>query len=511
MPFRLLAGLLLVSISVVPAFAAERPNVLWIIAEDFGPHLGCYGTPEARTPHLDALAAKGMRFTRAFSTNPVCSASRSAFMTGMYQTTIGAHNHRSHRDDGHALPDGVRVLPHWSKDADYFTANIVHLVDDQQERFYRGTGKTDWNFNIDGKPFESNRWSDLKGHQPFYAQINFSETHRGPAWNRAHEHIDQPADPAKVEIPPYYPDHPLVREDWAQYINTAMALDKKVGYVLDKLKVDGLAENTIVFFFGDHGQAMPRGKQWCYDSGLNVPLIVYWPESLGTPAGYEAASVSDRIVESIDFTATTLAIVGVDKPAKMQGRVLFGDNADLPREFAFAGRDRCDETVFRIRTVRTPRYRFIRNFDNEKPFLLYNRYKETTYPTIPLMRSLYAAGKLNDVQARLASPEPRPQEELYDLEADPYEINNLAASPEHQEIRKQLSSRLNQWIEESNDQGRTPESDKILHDALAKAKSKEGDDLKRLSKQWPNAYPLDPRFLNETWLERSSHGDRPGR
>ncbi|MDQ3330668.1 MAG: sulfatase, partial [Planctomycetota bacterium] len=386
----------------LPAVAAESPvpNVLWIIAEDFSADLGCYGVAEARTPNIDALAAKGVRFTKAFTMAPVCSASRSAFMTGMYQTTIGAHNHRSHRDDGYRLPEGVRVLPHWVRDAGYHTANIVHLTDDRSERFYRGTGKTDWNFNIEGKAFDSDRWSDLKSSQPFYAQINFSETHRGAAWNAADQHIDQPADPAKVEVPPYYPDHPLVREDWAQYLNAAMALDKKVGFVLKRLEHDGLADNTIVLFFGDHGQAMPRGKQWCYDSGLRIPLIVHVPPNLKLPESKQigaAGSTDDRLVEAIDFAATTLGLMNVTIPKSMQGRDLFSrEEQERWRDAAFGARDRCDETVFHIRTVRTSRYRYIRNFDHKKPFLLFNRYKETSYPTIPLMRSLAAQGKLDE-------------------------------------------------------------------------------------------------------------------
>lgn len=501
-------SVLLSFVVVAPTFAAERPNVLWLIAEDFGPDLSCYGTPEVHTPNLDALAAKGMRFTRAFTTAPVCSASRSAFMTGMYQTTIGAHNHRSHRDDGYELPEGVRVLPDRLREAGYFTANVARLSDDPKERFYRGTGKTDWNFDVEGKPFESNRWTDLKSHQPFYAQVNFAETHRGPEWNAAHERIDQPADPAKVVVPPYYPDDPLVRQDYAQYLNAAMALDKKVGFALKRLEEEGLAENTVVIFFGDHGQAMPRGKQWCYDSGLHIPLVVYWPPSLTPPKGYEAGGVTDRLVEAIDLTATTLAIAGVAKPEGMQGRVLFGDHADPPRDAAFGARDRCDETPFRIRTVRTDRYRYIRNFDHEKPFLLLNRYKEISYPTIPLMRTLYAEVKLNEVQGRLASPEPRPAEELYDLEADPYEVKNLVGSPEHEQTLRELRGRLERWIEETSDQGRTPEPIEVVRKQLAAARRTDDAKMAKVKEQWPKAYPLDKRFLVETWLDKQPPEDK---
>ncbi len=441
--------------------AIKQPNVLWIISEDMGPELSCYGTPQVQTPYLDALASVGMRFTRAFTVTPVCSTSRSSFMTGMYAMTIGAHNHRSHRNDGFELPNGVRLLTHWLQDHKYFTANIVHLTDDPKEKFYRGTGKTDWNFKVTRKPYDSNKWSDLKKNQPFYAQINFPETHRGGAWNNAHKFIKKTADPAKVKLPPYYPDHPVARKDWAQYLNAVMALDKKVGFVLKQLVADGLAHNTVIIFFGDHGRAMVRGKQWPYDSGLHVPLIIFWPTGLPAPEGYEAGTVSDRLVASIDLMATTMDIVGLDKPRVMEGNILFGPNADAPRKYVFGGRDRGDETVDRIRTVRDKRYRYIRNFYPDRPFLQINRYKEYQYPVIPLMRYLNEKGKLTDVQARLLAPT-RPKEELYDLDKDPYEINNLVESAEHQNDLKRLRGDLEDWLVEIDDKGRFPEDPKII-------------------------------------------------
>jgi N-sulfoglucosamine sulfohydrolase len=463
-PTVLLALLLLGSGACAPrgeevaASGGQPPNILWILAEDMGPELGVYGTPEARTPNLDALARRGMLFTRAFTTSPVCSTSRSAFHTGMYQTTIGAHNHRSHRpDDGTVypfpLPEGVRVITDWLRPAGYFTGNIVRLPADVP---FEGTGKTDWNFTYEGEPFDTDRWEELKDHQPFYAQINFPETHRGESWDTAHLHLDSPADPAKVAIPPYYPDHPAVREDWAQYLNSGMALDAKVGHVLRLLERDGLADNTIVVFMGDHGRAMVRGKQWPYDSGLHVPLIVYWPAGVPAPEGYAAGSESDRLVSSLDVTATTLAAAGVSRPARMQGEILFGPDAEAPRRYLFAGRDRGDETVDRIRTVRTERYRYLRNYYPERPFLQTNRYKEVQYPVISLMRALHREGKLTPVQARLLAPT-RPEEELYDLHADPFEVENLADSPEHREVLEELRAALDAWIEESDDQGRFPE------------------------------------------------------
>ncbi len=449
--------LLLMSPSVA---AVETPNIIWIIGEDLGPELGCYGHPEVRTPNLDRLASDGVRYTRAFTVAPVCSASRSAFVTGMYQTSIGAHNHRSHRDDGFQLPSGVRVITDWLRDAGVYTANVRQLSMDPKEPFFRGTGKTDWNFAYTGRPFDSDRWDDLKSHQPFYAQINFSETHRGSDWNRAHLDVAKPADPAKVQLPPYYPDHPEVRADWAQYLNAVMALDKKVGYVLDRLEADGLADRTVVVFLGDHGRAMIRGKQWPYDSGLHIPLIIRWPKAIPVPSQFKPGTVNGQLIASIDLAATTLAIAGVPPPLTMQGRVFLGAGAGPERKHVFGGRDRGDETVDRIRTVRTKRYRYLKNFYPEQPFLQLNRYKEFSYPVISLMRDLHARGELNATQARLLAPT-RPAEELYDLEADPFETNNLADAAENQETLRTLRSVLESWIVESNDQGRVAESAEI--------------------------------------------------
>ncbi len=448
----------------------QRPNVLWLIAEDLGVELGCWGTEQVWTPNLDKLAKDGVRYTRAYTTAPVCSPSRSAFMTGMYQTTIGAHNHRSHRDDGYVLPDGVRVFTDWLRPAGYFTANVVTLP---PALGFKGTGKTDWNFHYGGearegkekqvldfaraKAFDSDAWADLKSHQPFCAQINFQETHRK-------YHAPKRADPAKVSFPPYYPDHPVTRADWAEYLDSATELDRKVGLLLKQLEDDGLADSTVILFIGDHGQSQVRGKQFCYESGLHIPLLIRWPSKFPIPKNFKPGSVDDRLIEAIDLSATTLAIAGVQKPPKMQGRVFLGEKSEVPREYTFGARDRCDETVDRIRTVRDARYRLIRNFMPERPFLQRNRYKERSYPVWNLIKELAAEGKLTPEQAFLAAPR-RPEEELYDLDSDPYEVKNLVASPAHADILKRLRAELERWIESSNDQGRTSEP-KELTDTL---------------------------------------------
>ncbi len=460
MSSRLLFALLL---SLTAHAANEKPNILWLIAEDMGPALGCYGQKEVATPNLDKLAAGGVRFTRAYTTAPVCSASRSAFLTGMYQTTLGAHNHRSHRDEARHLPEGVRVLPEWMRDAGYFTANLVTLPTG-----FKGSGKTDWNFTPPEKPFDSRNWSDLAAHQPFYAQINFQETHRA-------YHAPKHADPAKVEIPPYYPDHPVTREDYAGYLDSATELDRKVGLILEQLEKEGLAENTIVMFFSDHGESMVRGKQFCYEEGLHIPLLIRWPKKFPEPAHFKAGTVDARLIEAIDFAPTMLALAGAPVPPKMQGRVFLGDKAGPPREYAFGARDRCDETVFRLRTVRDDRYRYIRNFTPDRPFLQKNDYKAKQYPVWTLLPTLHAEGKLTPAQAALCAPT-MPPEELYDLTTDPHEIHNLATIPEHAATLKRLRGVLEKWIEDTHDQGRTMEPEEV-------AKNKGGPKAGKLKKQ----------------------------
>jgi arylsulfatase A-like enzyme len=442
------AALLPILLAVaLPAAAAERPNILWLVAEDLGVELECYGAKEVWTPNLNRLAADGVRYTRFYTTAPVCSPSRSAFMTGMYATTIGAHHHRSHRKDGFALIGGVNVLSDWMRDAGYFTANLVELP---AACGFKGTGKTDWNFAYDGKPFDSSRWADLKAHQPFYAQLNFQETHRT-------FRAPKRADPAKVEIPPYYPDHPVAREDWAAYLDAATELDRKVGLVLKQLEEDGLADQTVVVFFGDNGQAHVRGKQFVYEEGLHVPLIVRWPKAFPSPSQVKPGLVDDRLLCAIDLAPTMLDIAGAKKPPKMEGRIFLGERAGPPRDYVFGARDRCDETTFRLRTARDDRYRYIRNFTPERPFLQPNAYKEKQYPVWNLLKQLHAEGKLTPVQAVLCAPT-MPDEELYDLQKDPHEIANLAKSPDHQDVLKRMRAAVEAWLVETNDQGRIPEA-----------------------------------------------------
>ena len=421
---------------------ADRPNVLWILGDDLGPDLGCYGHPLAKTPNVDRFAAEGTRFTHCFTTAPVCSPARSAWNTGVYQTTIGAHNHRSHRKDGYRLPDGVKLISDRMQEAGYFTANVTEIAPG-----LRASGKTDFNFQTE-KPFQGTHWNQRAKGQPFYAQINFTAPHKGPMWPLARKQKEL-TDQAKVTLPPYYPDHPVVRNELANYLDAVAYWDTQVGAVLDQLKSEGLLENTAIFIFGDNGRCLIRGKQWLYDSGTHVPLLVRWPGRV------KAGAVRKDPVIALDITATSLEIAGIAKPALFHGQGLF--SGAKPRKQIFTARDRCDMTVERIRAVRDSRYKRIRNFMPERPYTQFNEYITANYPTQAVIKELAGSGKLTPVQANWLAPR-KPEIELYDHQADPHEVNNLAGDKCHQGTVKKLTRDLDRWIAETNDQGRTPES-----------------------------------------------------
>lgn len=451
----------------------RRPNILWIVAENIDLDLGCYGARHVKTPNLDRLASQGVRFTRVFATSPVCAPSRSAFMTGMYQTTTDTHNMRSHRNDNFRLPPGVRPLTHRLQDAGYTTFNIGTIL-----RWLVGTVKLDLNFVNEGKIFQSDNWADLKKKQPFFAMISTPEVEydiydrktyqkERVEWVGEKEH-PQIARADEVTPPPYFPDHPLAREEWARYLNSVSGLDMRVGRILDALKSDGLEDDTVVIFFADNGRLDVRGIHFCYDSGLRVPLIVRWPRNFPAPErlGARGASkgiVNEQVVSLLDVTATTLDLAGLPRPPLMQSRILFGANADPPRRYAFSARDRIDETVSRTRSVRDERYRYNRNFMPEQSIAALNRYREKCFPIMPLARKLHAEGMLRGPASCLVAPR-LPDEELYDTKLDPFEINNLASSrdAEHRRTLLRLRTALEVWITETDDRGRFPEAPEVV-------------------------------------------------
>ena len=418
----------------------KRPNILWICAEDMSANMSCYGETTIQTPNIDRLAAQGSLFKHAFITAPVCSPSRSAMVTGMYQTTIGAHLHRSSR---HAvkirLPGHIKLISEYFQQAGYYTSNGSMLNKSSPAK--TKPGKTDYNFTLDRKVYDGAEWSGRKPGQPFFAQIQLKG-----GKNRGAK-VPAPVDPAKVQLPPYYPDHPVLREDWARYLNSIIQTDIELGEILKRLREDGDAENTIIFFWTDHGISHIRGKQYLYEEGIHIPLIV-------RGAGIKGGTVREDLVEHIDIAATSLSLAGVPIPSHIQGRALFARDYK-PKAYIFSARDRCDETVERMRCVRTSRYKYIRNFYPHRPHTQPNRYKDGKQIMVT-MRGLFAAGKLNSHQARPFLPR-RPVEELYDLQSDPYELNNLAETPAHQRTLKKLRTVLFDWLEHTRDLGQIPE------------------------------------------------------
>ena len=416
--------------------ATTQPNVLWIYGEDLSPDLGCYGTPAVQTPNIDRLAEEGTRFTNAFVTCPVCSPSRSALITGTYQTHFDAHNHRSNREK--PLRDDMKLITDCFREAGYFTCNSPGPP-------YNRRGKADFNFQRE-RPFDGIDWSERAEGQPFYAQINIPDTHRV-----FKPDPERPINPDDVQLPPYYPDHPLTRKDWALYLESIQVLDRKVGEILERLDAEGLSENTIVFFMSDHGRAHIRCKQFLYDGGIHIPLIVRWPGNV------EAEVVSDELVSGVDLTPTTLSLAGLDIPNYVQGQIFLGSEAES-REAVFAARDRCDGTDDRIRCIRTSRYKLIRNYHPELPYMQFNGYKKLQYPLWTLIRILAEKGELSEAQQHFLQ-QTRPSEELYDLQTDPHEVNNLAGDKGYAAVQNDLNRKLDAWIEATGDMGETPESD----------------------------------------------------
>ncbi len=418
------------------------PNIVWIVAEDQSDHYGPYGESLAKTPNIDRLAAEGALFTRAFVTAPVCSPSRSALITGMYQTTIGAHNHRSGRGDRTIqLPGDVEPVPAILRRAGYYVTNGGFRGDDELAR-----GKTDYNFVYARDLFDGSDWSGRSTGQPFFAQIQLrggKRRNQGTLESLEGVHTNG-IPPKKVKLPPYYPDHPELRKDWAQYLESIENVDWEVGRILARLEAEGVAGNTVVFFLTDHGVSHARGKQFLSEEGIRIPLIVR------APGRIEPGMVREDLVAHIDVTASTLAFAGIEVPGWMEGRPLFGPGAE-PREYVVSARDRCDETVDRIRSVRTERYKYIRNFVPERPHLQPNRYKDSK-AIIKAMHQLHSDGALSP-DARAMFYEARPEEELYDVDSDPWEMRNLAGEKEHRATLEAMRAMLGQWIEETGDRG----------------------------------------------------------
>ncbi|MGD8240606.1 MAG: sulfatase, partial [Armatimonadota bacterium] len=383
----------------------KRPNIIWIITEDQSRHYGCYGEPLVNTPRIDRLADDGAKFTNAMVTCPVCSPSRSALITGMYQTTIGAHHHRSGRGTERIqLPDHVKLIPEYFQEAGYYTClgHFGHVTGGAKRG---GLGKSDYNFEWDQSVYDGNEWSGRSEGQPFFAQIMLGG---GKSRGQARRSKDIPhVKPEDVVLPPYYPRHPVILEDWAAYLDTFSLMDHQVGRILERLEREGIVDDTVIFFLTDHGVSHARGKQFLYDEGIMVPLIV------SAPGRIEPGTVRDDPVAHIDMAAASLHFAGIPIPQHLEARPLFSPDHE-PREYVVSARDRCDETYDRIRGVRTRGFKYIRNGYPLRPHLQPCVYKDEK-PIYKALREWQTAGKLDAVQERLLFAPRRAEEELYDL------------------------------------------------------------------------------------------------
>lgn len=415
----------------------RRPNILWITFEDTSPRFGCYGDPLARTPNVDRLAAEGCRYANTFAVASMCSPARSAIITGMYPTFIGAHHHRSISTDPVVPglptpyecvpPHHVRLIPEYLRAAGYYCTNNV---------------KTDYQFE---PPLSAWDHVSTEAHwrnrpdpgQPFFAVFNGEVTHESGMWDEKFPGGTK-TDPARVVVPPYLPDTPRVRGVIArQYDNVAMN-DGWAGSLLRQLEEDGLADNTIVFLWSDHGEGLPRAKCLLYDSGIRVPMIVRWP------GGLEPGSVDDRLVSTIDLGPTVLALAGVQSPVHLQGQPFLGPRARR-RGHIFAAGDRQDQSYDMVRIVRDKRFKYFRNYyAGTPPLAIWHPYRDH-HPAMRELWRLHAAGQLTGPQQFWFTP--RPAEELYDTREDPYEIHNLAEDPDHASIREQLRAVMDNCLQ----------------------------------------------------------------
>ncbi len=423
----------------------DRPNIVWIVGEDTGPQLGCYGDAQATTPHLDAMARDGARFTHCFSHSPVCGPARCGLITGQYPTTLGAHHMRS------TLAKTPPMLTDALRRAGYYVTWGAKTANDSKQDFQFKPPEGAFNERID--------WLTEMPPSPFFAYINLFTTHEGQVDRRTPDIPNELRhSPADTRLPPYWPDTPEIRQAVARYYDLVTDLDRRVGRILDSLDRRGLRDNTVVMFFGDHGWGFPRGKRWLYDTGLRTPLLVRWPRQIAP------GQARDELVSFIDFAPTVLGLAGVDAPASAPGQSFLPKPA-TPREYVFAARDRMDEAYDRCRAVRDRRFKYIRNYHPEIPYGQPLRYRDRW----AVSRAWRAAGRAGDLTGPQTwfTDATKPEEELYDTQSDPWETRNLATSPEHREVKRRLSQALTDWVERTGDLGGVPEQELVRRGILA--------------------------------------------
>ena len=439
--------------STASAADTARPNIVWLSCEDISPHLACYGDPHAITPYLDRLATEGVRYSHAFTAAGVCAPCRSTIITGMFQNSIGTHHMRCNA----TLPDWLKPFPEYLREAGYYCTN---------------NSKTDYQFK---SPSSKQIWDESSGKahwkkrdrddQPFFSVFNFTGCHEsGIAGESKYNSVTAKLKTAQRQdahalttLPSYYPDTDVTREDWKRNYELITAMDAWAGEKIQELKDAGLYENTIIFFWSDHGVGLPRAKRWLYDSGTHIPLIVRIPEAYRVEGQGKAGSVDDQLVCSVDFGPTVLNLASVEIPAYVQGRAFLGDRLSEPRQYVYGARDRMDERYDIIRTVRDGRYRYIRNFEPLKPYYQYMNTPEKG-ATMKEIRKAEQSGDLSDVMA-LFSAGRKPVEELYDLENDPEEIHNLADQASQRDRLQRMRDALSEWQNEVGDIGLIPEAE----------------------------------------------------
>lgn len=447
-----------VAASSLPAAAPARPNILWITCEDTGPHLGAYGDTYAVTPRLDALARESVRYTQAFAYTGVCAPSRSCLITGVYPLRLGSQHMRSTT----RLPADLKCFPEYLRGAGYYASNNV---------------KEDYNFSAPRGTWDesSNRahWRKRAPGQPFFAVFNFTVTHQSQIFcsetkyreNTRRLTPDQRRDPAKVTVPPFHPDIPEFRREWARHYENLTAMDYQVGDVLAQLEEDGLAEDTIVFFFSDHGTGMPGVKMFAWGPSLHVPLLVRFPPKWRHLAPAKPGETTDRLVSFVDFAPTVLSLAGVALPAHLQGEAFLGAKAAAPRTMIFGGKDRQGECPDTIRYVRDHRFQYLRNFQPQVPFGQYMSYN-MQHESMRAWEKLHREGKLTGAPARFLAPT-KPMEELYDVQRDPWQVNNLAGDPAYAGELARLRSMLYARMQSTGDLGLLPEREMHARAAAA--------------------------------------------
>lgn len=434
-----------------PAVASrEKPNILWITCEDISPFLGCYGDTYAITPNLDRLAGEGILYTQAFATAPVCAPSRSCLITGVYATSLGTQHLRSEVK----LPEKIKCFPQHLRAAGYYCSNNY---------------KKDYNFVDVGVWDESSseaHWRKRRASQPFFSVFNFVSTHQGQINGSDEEFIanygsklkpEERHDPANISLPPYYPDTPFVRKIWARYYDLITFMDKQVGDLLNQLEADGLADKTILFFFSDHGMGIPRFKRTLYDTGLHVPLIIRFPQRFRHLAPHQPGSRTSRLVSFADFAPTVLSLAGLAVPNYMQGQAFLGPAERKPREYIFGASSRVDEAYECSRCVRDKRYKYVRHYRPDLPYIQPSEYCDRAEIMHELRRAV-AEDALSKTQRSLWAPV-KPVEELYDTFVDPHETDNLADSPRHRRVLDKLRKVLHGWMLRTRDIGLLPEAE----------------------------------------------------